>query len=1046
MKKIKNYIIKNKKTKFSVLCCGVLSCVCLGLGVGFYNNAKVYAETSESVEITAFLSQSYKVGDNVSFPDYVFDNNGETLVAERIVYLPSGQGYTGTSLLLSEMGEYVLTYRAKANGKVFERTETFTVSDNLYSTSGMKSDMDFGAVAEYTQYTANERTGMIVDLYQGETLEYNKVINLNEYTSGETFIDFSMLPHAMGTADANKILVTLTDIYDTSNYVTFEVRKIGTGQNFMERLSYVMAYANGQLPQALAVKAQSKADFVYEGQYYRRHLNNIYGTEVYFPMSGYSITTGTNIAMDSTKVGQQDLKLGFDYEKRRVYANGSLIIDLDDPSLQTNVWSGFTTGECRLSVSVTGYNGNSCRMLINEMDGNTTQNNDTVFDEEKPEIFVDEEELAAVTYVSVGKKVKIPNATARDSYSGVCQVRTAVYVNYDMSSQAWVDISDGAFIPVQARTYTIVYTATDKCGNTQIKTYSVEARNVSDDISLDYGSVETTAKVGQLLQIGKPLVSNAIGNYYVSVSVSKDGVAEELFAVDKTNVDALRYEWRPMEAGTYEIVYAYRDYVSSDQISYTVNVSANGEDILIGEPNLPKYIIKNAAYKTPVFEGYGFTNGKAVAKKADLYVSATANYTQADKIAGETFTVKNDAECYLSFVLGDNVKAYKIPVIDVNYGATPLALHKYFVGYSGEPQVGDLSTAYTLAERDGVYGLEFINALQTFEFKFGFTIPVDANYGKVKIILTDSVDSSQQLAFDYRKTSSSAYFSINGGTEYDLGCSFTGTSFTLNYNGAEQTVNAGIDMTYSVKTDVNGKTWNGFTSGKVWLQLLVEDLADAALPKVTVNNVNNQYVYQSVMMDMNLTSDIVEAQISTPTLKGNFAKGDVITIVPVEYGDVLDPNPTATLNVMGPNGQNVTANDGTVLAGITDIGKVYQIQLYDYGTYMISYVVTDSTGNRILYEYGVSVIDEIAPTVTFKSHDVGVYVGKSITLAELDITDDISSASNCEVYKYVQTVDGKRVSVGDSYTPNKAGVYEVWYYVYDESGNATAVSYTFTAV
>ena len=1039
----------NKKNRLLPIClCGCISAICLGLGIGLTNLDQAQSAGADAT-LNAFLAQEYVVGDTVSIPNYQFETSGEKIIAEKIVYLPSGQGYTGETLTFSEMGQYVLSYYAKAGAETFEKTETFQVSDYLYSTIGTKSQIDFGGVAEYTQYKANTRSGMIVDLSQGETLQYNKVINLNDYKDGKTFLNMSMLPHSLGAADANKILVRLTDVYDSNNYITFECRKIGAGQNYMERLTYVMAYAsNGQLPQGLAVKQKNKSDFVYEGIYYKRHLNDIYGTELYFPMSGYSITTGENIALDETKVGLQDMKLGFDYQKKRVYGNGALIVDFDDPVLQKKIWDGFTTGECKLSVSVSGYNGGSCRMLFNEIDGNTMESNGKMYDDKKPEIFVDTTEISALEYISVGKPVNIPSATARDSYKGNCEVTTQVFVNYGASTQSLVAVADGAFTPKQERKYTIVYTAKDNCGNTQTKTYALQAKRTSEDVSLSYGTVVNNATVGQEVEIGKPTVTNAIGNYYVTITAVKDGKKEVLLSLNKDTLDEANYTWRPMSAGAYQIVYEYHDYVSQGETSYPLNVAANGQDILIGDAVIPKYIIKGATYATPVFNGYEFVNGNGKEKKADLYLSTKADYTESDKIVNDTFVVNATAQtCFFTFVLGENIRTYSVPLVDVNYGQRPLALHKYFYGYSGEPIPEAEKTTYTIANQSGEYSLGFINAVQTFDFSVGFTVPQTANYNKVKVVLTDSVDSTQQLVFNYRNTSSTAYFSINGGVEYDFGKRINGTSFVLSYKNAKKTASAGVNMTYNVETGADGKAWAGFSSGKVWVQIFVEDITDTNAPQITMDKVNGQFIYQLVMMGMNLTADIIGPQISTPTLKGNFAKGDKATIVPVEYGDVLDPKVTATFTVRDPNGNVVVSDANVRLENLTDLSQSHEITLNVYGNYLISYLIKDAAGNPTVYEYAIAVVDEVAPTVRLNAHATAVYCGKAITLASLNITDDISSPENCKVFKYVQTSDGQRVSVkGKTYTPAKAGEYQVWYYVYDENENVTIVGYTFTAV
>ena len=178
---------RNKKILISSLCGGLAT---LALGLGLYS-MNLQIGLSETISLTEFLGKEYVVGMQVALPDYKFENGSERIEAEKIVYFPSGQGYSGETITLNEMGEYELCYYANKNGVTYNKTEKFQVSSQLFSVSGAKSEMLFGEVSELTQYKSNMRSGMIVDLAQGETLQYNKVINLNDYKDGETFLNIS---------------------------------------------------------------------------------------------------------------------------------------------------------------------------------------------------------------------------------------------------------------------------------------------------------------------------------------------------------------------------------------------------------------------------------------------------------------------------------------------------------------------------------------------------------------------------------------------------------------------------------------------------------------------------------------------------------------------------------------------------------------------------------------------------------------------------------------------------------------------------------------
>ena len=99
---------------------------------------------------------------------------------------------------------------------------------------------------------------------------------------------------------------------------------------------------------------------------------------------------------------------------------------------------------------------------------------------------------------------------------------------------------------------------------------------------------------------------------------------------------------------------------------------------------------------------------------------------------------------------------------------------------------------------------------------FGFTVPQSANYNTVKVVLTDSEDETQKLVFNYRNTSSTSYFSINDGVEYNLGTKMNNSAFVLSYKNAEKIVTAGVDMNYGVEKDFYGNDWNGFGCRYLW--------------------------------------------------------------------------------------------------------------------------------------------------------------------------------------------------------------------------------------
>lgn len=1056
----KNKIYKNVRKPLCVFCSVALGAM-VALGVGGLTK-DVVADVGDNSTLTTFLEHTYAVGDTVTLPFYEFNVGNGEVEADRVIRFPSGQAYVGDTFTLTEMGEYTLSYSAQIGGKYYEKEETFDVEEKMFSIDGENSSMCFGAVAENTQYTSNTKEGLIVNLAPDESFRFNKIIDLKEYSATEEFISLSVLPNQLGVADVYEIYVTLTDVYDPDNYVTLKLGKAGDGSPtqgaYFERITYVTAYAScGQTSQGL--KAKDDGAFEYEGQRYTLHYNNRYGTEAAtFSLSGYSYNSKLTPALylDETQVGNQSLELCFDYETKRPYvkANGGaskMIIDLDDPIFHTAkyVWGGFTDGLCKVSVSASRYTGTSCRILINEIGGETTVENTAFYDDEAPVITVDSRELDAVSDVRTGKWVKIPKAFAKDLYTGDCAVSTKVYLNYGMSTQAAVDVVDGAFKPSVARTYTIVYTATDRCGNVAYKTYEVKAVRSNDEISLDFGSPTSSVAVGQEIVLGKPNVSNAVGNWYATISTEKNGVREEFMRVDYANVDEQDYTWIPMSAGTYKIVYSYNDYISSGEVEYQVTVTKDGSKILVGDAVLPKYIIKGATYQTPTFDGYDFVNGEAVPCMADVYVSGSEQYSATDKVTGETFKVTTD-NCYITFVLGSQSRTYTIPVVDVNYGKTPLKIYNYFAGYETVSPAAD-GVTYTVGNDNGVYALDFINAVGAFDCILKFTIPTEATYGGVDVLLTDSVDNTQQLKFAFSNgADGNLKFSVNGGIAYDCYMAYENATVNFAYNDTARTVKVDTSS-YDVTTGLDGSEWTGFSSGKVYVTLVMKDVTDA--PQLKVTNVGNQAIYEYIRGSQNYTTDSILPQMTTPTLKGRFLKNDEVQIVPFEYCDVLSPYTKVTMTVSGPNGAPITSVDGILLKDITDVSREYTIKLSTIGSYMVEYHGYDTSKenvencNKLNYAYQIIVESNQGPVVVIGNYSRTVTCGTSVTLASISVRDDYSPASACTVRKFVHDAAGivKEVK-GNTYTPEVKGTYRVSYYVSDEEGNVTIETYTFIAV
>lgn len=121
-------------------------------------------------------------------------------------------------------------------------------------------------------------------------------------------------------------------------------------------------------------------------------------------------------------------------------------------------------------------------------------------------------------------------------------------------------------------------------------------------------------------------------------------------------------------------------------------------------------------------------------------------------------------------------------------------------------------------------------------------------------------------------------------------------------------------------------------------------------------------------------------------------------------------------------GYKATDNyDGDITKNVKVEGTVNSKKL---GTYELSYLVQDSSGNQTIIKRKVKVVDNKAPTISLKgSNKVVLNVNQSYKEAGYTATDD-----------YDGNVTSK-VKVSKSINTSRMGVYEVTYTVTDKAGN-----------
>ena len=1038
-----------RKMLIPILSACALGVIALSGGILKYNQAKSPAVASaDAMTADILIADKYVIGESISLPRNVtLEYDGVKYEAAVTLRDPKGRGYNAENVVLSVAGQYTIEYKAMMeNGQLLKETQTFQCYDSLYSLNGNSSSVFYGAFEEY----ANTENGLAVDLFAGETLTINKMLDVGalSYNGGvfEDIISLYVAPYTLYSEDVSQLHFTLTDAYNSDNQLTIVLKKYTTTVIANEKTyaihSYVTAGANEQ--QQIGLERINGGDFAYgDGILYKVHKNNFYGSAATFSMTGGFETVGSY-------VGKDKISFSMNYQEGQIYSqtirNGAtqrnLITDLDDRRLYDELWDGFTTGEAYLSITAMNYKAPSCRFVITDLLGisqDTLQNN-AFKDEQAPTIEIDFAGNADIPQAIVGRGYPIFDATAQDNYDGEISVQTAVWANYKKANAFRVSIQDGVFIPDRETEYAIVYTAVDKAGNSVEKIVKVEAVNL-DRIAIQLGEKQSSGVTGTAVQVATPTLVGGTGKTRLSIcAVSKENPTL------RYDIDVENLEFLPLYAGVYEIIYTYGDYIEENTASYEVVIENGATPYIADGIQLPKYVIKNGLYTFPAAEGYVFGD-ETSRKNCTLLVKQD----QGPLTALVDNTVKVTAENYLTVVYqlsnGANVfkREYVIPVIDTGFAESDkLDLSKYFYSTTLTGKRENKSVLYTASGANGDRAtMEFIKPLLAENFYLDFSTDIAyAQFEGVRVLLTDSINTNVSVCFTIFNQNGKAVLKVNDEEViYDLEESFfkeNAPTLSLDYNNKTHSIALPSGNVKILNTQ-NGDIFEGFSSNFVCLevQLFGIEYAENENAGIRIKKVNNQSF-------TGLKNDIIEPEVTTRTMRGVMLIGDKADILPLYASDVVDPYVQFKMRVTDPDGQVVTALDGTLLDGC-DTNKAYTIYLEKYGRYTVYYIATDSAEWFVEYSYVLNVGENVPPTIKISGKVQSGKLGDKIKIANGVAKDNIDE--KISVSCYLKTPSGVFHNLSwegieyNAFVAKEVGTYTVYYYAIDSVGNYTIESY-----
>lgn len=988
-------MMSKKKVVFGAL----LACACIAAAIGHFG-FQTSAEKAKIVDCD--IRSEYQRGDEFVMPDGKVSYKGEEKKADsKYVVFPSGKANESETIVLSEEGKYELVFKTKVNGIVVSAKKTFVVNKALLEVN-----------SEYSSAKI-ENEKINVSLATDDTFTYNTKLDLSSATKENTLLDMEFNPTSKGTADATKVIIRFTDLYDEENYVEVTLKNLV--ESWANGITYISAGAANQ--------PQVGLENVEVPENTNVHIDNKFGTPVHFSMVGLP-----NSSMDT------HLKLYFDYSEkafyvdREVYSGGAkrIIIDLDDPEIfGETLWSGFTTGEVKMSISASDYQSPACNFMISTVCDNSEFQD--IGDVDLPLLSIHSEyDMDEVPMALVGKPYQIFDAEAVDVYDGKIETATAVYYRYYSEKPVKISVIDGKFTPTKEGTYVIEYSATDLSGNIATECVKVQAVK-GEGLQVELKDIATETTSGTPVKVFSELhCTDSSGKVSYSVTAKNRETDEEI------EIDSETLEFIPMSDGEWEITVTAKDYVSTVEETFDIKSNHTTQPQTYETVGVPSYFILGATYHLPDSVGYDFSSGKGVASNMEIFVTESEN--SEIKLENNQYVPEKAGNVKVTYRLtvdGKSCeKSYEAKVVDVGYTGD-LDLSKYFVTTEGTVTTeGNASSVIYEVKKDAK--LDFINFVQVKDFAFSFQVGAQSAYNKIHIYLSDVV-SGKQVKLSYNRTAEGVAFSVNDGMEQKLTSYFDGEkeNFVLEFNNDTQLALSNSEVDFTVGQFLDGSKFAGFTDSIARLSIEVEDAAGTS--QLVVTNLNSQPMNNSKV-------DRFAPQIIVDTKAGDRGKGEKVELKGAFAYDTLDPVCELTMDVTDPDGEYVKDENGVLLDGTQDPTKDYVFEVNSYGDYTIHYVITDGKGKMDEYVYAITSKDVIGPTIELSKHKVSAKKGDTIKVAAAETQDNLTK--ECEVFTYVFNPDGTSAKLKDGkFEALVSGTYTVRYLVFDEDGNYAFASY-----
>ena len=955
---------------------------------------------------------TYDLGETISVPTRNILVNGVSTPSEAVVIYPDGSAVAMQKVKLSKSGVYTVEYRAKANGKTYKESYQFTVAYPTY-TLGAKSD-----TATYEAVTVNGQTreGLHVKLSSGSKFTCNQVIDLSKVKEGEPLMSLYITPDTYMQLDCSQFYIDVVDAEDESNYFTILVKN----SPYHNDKSYVGA------------KAHNQKDYwgAYTGDKNGTLYNGMHG---FIANAGFR---GVNFGLDTA-----ELRFSYDNDTQTVYMDnnmygGKYLIDFNNFNCFKNGWDGFASGKVRISAYASGYAKDSMSFLINSIaQVDLTQAEITLTEPTGLDIDFGEYSENDYPHAVVGNPYRIFDATPWSMYTQE-RVDVTVKTSYGSSNELNVDIKNGCFVPQKAVTHTIVYTVTDGFGNT--KKYPVPVKVDTEyppiTFEIEEEPEEVNAELGTWADI--PQIQNATGG--------NGNLREEIVLKNKTTGKTVVVEgesYRFVEQGEYVLIYTVKDYnecATAKEIP--VVLQASQKPVFEEQPKMPLTYIKGATYAVPMINADDFSSGSL--KKVNASVKVFGDTTELAVTDG--YFVADGAQITFQYTAKDgqqrvNTVEYTKSVTDVGFTEDDLDTTKYFQAVGGEAVFGDKiveniseKVVYLKATEENAE-FTFIREINGENCSVAFYMDEDkTEYGKLRVRLQDMYNADKYVDVLLINEEGKASVSVNGAKAVRINYNFGGdvSRGLLRLRGNNLFI---CNEYITVNTYANGEAFEGFEN-HVYLTIGLEDCYGNA--QLHIDEINGQSLTFGAR-------DLGPAFIFPETrCVGEREYGSTLVIEPVKAIDVFDPCVYVTFSVVLPSGKFATALDGTLLKNVR-MDQTYQIKIDTYGRYKFEYKAKVTRGRDGSTLEIVTCLDKVAPEISVSTNEITGKVGEALTIPEFSVWDNYTGDEALAERTFIQIITPDQIFItyneAKGYIPEKAGVYTIRYYVFDEEFNPTMV-------